>query len=96
MDANRLVRLLQDTLALWQLEGTVRADSVSGAVVLQGLPDAIATVERAPDGEPFRWYVRWHDGASAATPARVRPCGSLVGVLAALRRAFDVERGSAI
>ena len=120
MDAIRLARLLQDTLALWQLDGSVRADPISGAVVVQaclagdsgnskvradaasaarivpGSRDAIATVERTPAGDPFRWYVRWHDGASPAAPARVRPCGSLVGVVAALRRAFGVERGSAI
>jgi len=96
VDSMRLARFLQDTIGLWQLDGTVRADLVSGAVVVQGPQDAIATVERAPSDDPFRWYVRWRADGSSATAARVRPCGSLVGVLAALRRAFDVERGSAI
>jgi G3E family GTPase len=92
----RLARFLQDTIALWQLDATVRADPVSGAVVVHGPQDVIATVERAPSGDPFRWYVRWRSGATSAAAARVRPCGSLVGVLAALRRAFGVERGNAI
>jgi G3E family GTPase len=96
METIRLASFLQDTLALWQLDGIVRADPVSGAVVVQAPQEAIATVERAPREDPFRWYVRWRADASSDSAARVRPCGSLVGVLAALRRAFGVERGSAI
>lgn len=57
---------------------------------------AVALVQRAPPEDPFRWYVRWSDGASGTDGPRTRPCGSLVGVLTALRRVFGVERGAAI
>jgi G3E family GTPase len=96
MDPNRLARFLQATLASWQVAGTVQVDPVTGTLVVRGSRDALATIERSPAGDPFRWYVRWHEGASADATARMRPCGSLVGVLSALRRAFGVERGSAI
>lgn len=53
-------------------------------------------VERALAGDPFRWYVyrcaASLPGAGTSGIAR-RPCGSLVGVLGALRRFLDIEAG---
>lgn len=96
MSAIRLASFLQDTLVLWRIDATVRVDPISGAVIAHGSRNTVVTIERAAQGDPFRWYVRWGDGVSPTADARSRPCGSLVGVLAALRRAFGVARGSAI
>jgi hypothetical protein len=62
-----------------------------------GLTAPIA-LERAPASEPFRWYVSRSVSSQgippAPQPAR-RPCGSLVGVLSALRRLLDIDAGAA-
>ena len=48
---------------------------------------------------PFRWAVRWRAaGEPPGAPRELRPrlCGSLVGVLSALRSALGVDRGTPV
>ena len=86
MNEERLRAFLADSLALWGVVGTVE----------RGEPPVIAElqvdvrriwVERAPRAVPFRWLVR---------ETRVRPCSSLVGVLAELRTLLGVEPSTAV
>ena len=77
----RLAELLRDSLALWQVQGTV--EQRDDAFVVHAGVDV--TVQRTDDG-PFRWRVTYGQ--------RKRPCGSVIGVLSALRGALNVERGA--
>lgn len=91
----RIAALLQESLALWGVDGDTTAMQAE-AVRVRGPGGLVASVEPAPEDSPFRWFVRWHDAAAGAAEPRTRPCGSLVGVLAALRRALGVERGTSV
>ena len=98
MDAYELHALLVESLALWGVAGEVRAgrDKVCAEIHASG---AIAWVERAGNDTPFRWFVRWRaagDAPGGVRELRPRACSSLVGLLAALREALGVERGSAV
>ena len=90
-----LQRLVQESLALWGVAGEAAAEPASNVLRVQA-PGGLA-VRIEPSAEPsFRWYVRWRQGEAGSAVERTRPCGSLLGVLAALRRALAVERGSPI
>ena len=89
-----LVAFLADSLALWQVDGRVEAGAAPVAArICAG--DCVVAIERNTDDEaPWRWFVRWTENASARE--RSRPCASLTGMLNAVRRALNVERGSAL
>ena len=78
----RFEQLLRETLDLWRVPGDV--ESRGEAIVIR-VGEAQIAVERATEG-PFRW--------SVTTDGRKRPCTSVLGVLNALRRALDVDRGA--
>ena len=83
----QLVAFLADSLDLWKVAGTVEAGVAPVVAQLRIRDGAPISIERVTaEGKPFRWIVRAGDG-------RPRPCGSLVGVLNALRVALDVDRG---
>jgi hypothetical protein len=99
MDDTRLRSFLNDSLALWGIAGEVRAGRGAAAAEIRAASGVLIWIERAPAATPFRWLVRWR--AAGAEPGgvrelRPRACSSLVGVLAAMREALDVERGSAV
>ena len=77
-----LAPFIADSLALWQVQGTVDANDQT-IVVHAG--NAAISIQRASDG-PFRWVV--------TAEGRRRPCASVLGVLNALRRALNVDRGA--
>ena len=88
-----LVAFLADSLALWNVDGDVVAGSEPVVAVIRAR-DCVVTIERHVDDDaPWRWFVRWHE---ANASERSRPCASIPGLLNALRRALDVERGSAL
>jgi hypothetical protein len=94
---DRLRAFFVQTLALWQIEATVEAAEFPQIAIIRSADGTRVTVAQPASDTPFRWRVetvRPSDGA--ATAPRVLPCGSLVGVLGALRRSFGVERGSPI
>jgi hypothetical protein len=87
----RLCAFLIDSLALWSVEGTVEAGEAPALVVIRADGGAVIRIEPLSEPEmPFRWLVR------DARDGRPRPCGSLVGVLNAVRGALGVDRGSAV
>ena len=94
------VDFLAETLALWGVAGTVEPGAGPLIAVVRAGTGAIAWIERVDDeGLPFRWAVRWRaagDAPGALRERRPRMCGSLVGVLSALRSALDVERGTPV
>ena len=59
-------------------------ESRGKAIVIRA-GEAQISIERATEG-PFRWSVK--------AGGRKRPCTSVLGVLNALRRALDVDRGA--
>ena len=82
--------VLADTLSLWGVDGSVSlGEAPVVATVRAG--DTVVSIERAPAGIPFRWFVRW-----SGRETRPRACASVVGVLNAVRGALGVERGSAL
>ena len=89
MDERQLFDFLTDTLALWRVDGTVEPAESPAVAIVHAANGITARIERAPHDVPYRWSVRW-DGR------KPRTCGSLVGVLAALRTALGVERGAAV
>jgi hypothetical protein len=95
-----LIEFLRETFAMWRVEVTVERGQAPLVATMRGQNGTIASVERCSDPDfPFRWLVRWRKcDQTTPAPREVRPrsCASLVGVLSALRSAFDVERGSAI
>ncbi len=94
---DRLRAFFVQTLALWQVEATVEAAEFPQIAVIRRSDGTRITIGQAANDTPFRWEVatvRSSDGVAAAP--RVLPCGSLVGVLGALRRSFGVERGRPI
>ena len=95
----RLRAFLADSLALWQVAGTVKAGDSPVIAEIRATNGALVWVERAGYDTPFRWYARWRstgDASSSVRELRPRACGSLVGLLAAVRDALGVERGSAV
>ncbi|MDB5862523.1 MAG: GTP-binding protein, partial [Betaproteobacteria bacterium] len=104
MSADGVVRdsfhiFLAETLALWGIDGAVEAGDAPVVATILTKTGAIAWIERAETGTPFRWLVRWRAaGEAAGGPREQRPraCASLVGLLAALRGALGVERGAAV
>ena len=98
-DAVRLRAFLTDTLKLWRIEGTVESGNAPVVAHIRADSGALAWVERAPGDAPYRWAVRWRaagEPAGATRELRPRTCGSIVGVLAALRSALDVDRGTPV
>jgi len=94
---DRLRAFFVQTLALWQVEATVDAAQFPQIAIIRSADGTRVTIAQSASAMPFRWQVetvRPSDGA--ATAPRVLPCGSLVGVLGALRRSFGVERGMPI
>jgi len=94
-DADRRLReFLAATLALWEAEGRVEPVGHPGVASIHAGEGEIL-LERAPSGDPFRWYLRRlsSDGSELASP---RPCGSLVGVLSGLRRMLGIETSATL
>lgn len=94
---DRVRAFLALTLAQWQIDATVEAGTEPVLALLRcGVDRGEIAVERAPSADPFRWYVRQAAGlncGSGSVASARRPCGSLVGVLGALRRILEVESG---
>jgi G3E family GTPase len=89
--------VLTETLALWNVRGTVEADESSAVVRTDD--GAIVWIERAPPMLPFRWSARWRaagEPTGSGREKRPRGCASFVGVLAAMRAALGIDRGAAL
>lgn len=92
----RLRAFLADSLDLWRVDGKVEAGAPPAIAQIRADDGTVVSIERIPEGTmPFRWMVRRGD-PSLAREQRPRPCGSLVGVLSALRVALGVDRGSPV
>ena len=90
---------LADSLELWHVAGTVQAGQAPVVAEIRTTSGALVWVERAGDDTPFRWFARWRgagDAPGGGRGLRPRACGSLVGLLGAVRDALGVERGSAV
>ena len=87
-----LVGFLADSLAVWQLEGEVTAGDAPVVAVVRARGKIVIVERNEADDAPWRWFVRWQEPGGE----RSRPCASIPGLLNALRRALDVERGSAV
>lgn len=86
----RLRAFLADSLELWRVAGTVETGEAPVVAQVHTHDGMLVSIERIEaEDMPFRWMVCGGDG-------RRRPCGSLVGVLNALRRALGVDRGTAV
>jgi len=92
-DDDRLRAFLTDSLEMWGVVATVETGGAPAVARICVKDHAAIAVERVADPEsPFRWFVRVErDGDAPARPPR--PCGSIVGMLNALRAALGVERG---
>lgn len=87
---------LTESLELWRIAGTVEAGAPPAVAEIRAKDGIVIAIERmSADGMPFRWMVRRHS-PSDTREARPRPCGSLVGVLNAIRSALGVNRGTAV
>lgn len=98
-DDQRIRAFLEESLALWQVAGEVQVAAMPIIAEIRTGNGAFVWVERAGDGTPFRWLVRWRaagDAPGGVRESRPRACGSLVGLLAAVREGLGVERGSAL
>ena len=87
--------VLRDTLDLWRIDGCVETLAPPGLALVRMGPDVVVRIAYAEPGSGFRWIV-YTEGALSPSPPHGRPCGSWVGVLGALRRAFAIDRGSPI
>ena len=99
MSAGELHAFLADSLAVWDVRGSVTEGVTPDVVEIHTATGAMVWIERAADDTPFRWMVRWRKAGEArggVRELRPRACGSLVGLLAAIREAMDIERGSAV
>ena len=99
VDPQRLRTFLEESLALWCVDATVEVGQAPVVAVIRAANGAIVWIEPAQPGMPFRWIARSRsarDPIDGAREPRPRPCGSLVGLLNAMRKALDVERGSAL
>lgn len=94
----RLRAFLADTLELWRVTAVVTAGAAPAVALIEADGGALVWIERPlTDDSPFRWLVRWRragDGPGGVRERSPRGCGSLVGVLSALRGALDVDRGT--
>ena len=88
-----LDQLLADSLALWQVDGTVEGGMLPVVAVIRSATGTVF-IERAAADAPWRWFVRRRDVQMRGE--RARPCVSLVGLLNELRGALGVERGNAV
>lgn len=95
-DSDRRIReFLRSTLTVWHVDARVEPLEAPGVASIQRSDDGTRIdIERAPVGDPFRWYLRRVPADPAGdgglrTPAR--PCGSLVGVLGGLRRMLGID-----
>lgn len=79
-----ILTFLSDSLALWNIEGSVARSDGLLVVQASGLTISIERTDQAP----FRWLVHVNDRP------RPRRCASLLGVLSALRAALGVDRGA--
>jgi hypothetical protein len=98
-EEQQLLAFLADSLALWQVAGTVQPGAAPLIAEIRAANGAIVWVERAGGDTPFRWLARWRsagDAPGGVRELRPRACGSLVGLLAAMRDALGVERGGAM
>jgi hypothetical protein len=96
---DRLRAFLEESLALWQIGGTVQAGVVPVVAEMHAASGALVWIERAANDTPFKWFARWRAAGEApggVRELRPRACSSLVGLLAAVREALGVERGSAV
>ena len=94
-----LMDFLAYSLVLWGIDGTVQPGTGSMAAEIRRSDGAWIAIERAPADSPFRWLVRWRKAGEppgGVRELRPRACGSLTGLLAAMREALNVERGSAV
>ena len=97
--SERLHAFLAESLALWQVDGQVLVGVAPVLIEIRAVSGAMVWIERAADDTPFKWLVRWRragDVAGGVRELRPRACGSLVGMLAAVREGLGVERGSAV
>ena len=90
----KVVSFLADSLALWQVEGTVTAGALPVVAVIRAGDCTVWVEQNADDAVPWRWFVRWRD--AGMHEERSRPAASLSGMLNAARRALNVERGNAL
>ena len=70
-----LERLLQASLAQWQLAGDVRADAAG--LTVNSLETTLS-IDKAPSGMPFRWVIKVNE--------RRRTAASVNGVLRIVRQ----------
>jgi hypothetical protein len=96
MTDDLLLSFLSDTLAMWRVAGTVEGGDAPVVALIRAQNGTLVWIEHAGAELPFRWVARWRAAGDAADGAHRRPCASLVGLLSALRRALDVDRGSAV
>ena len=91
---SRLRAFLADSLDLWRVEGKVAAGVAPAVAEIRASDGMVVSVERIREETmPFRWTVRARR-PGGTHEERARPCGSLVGVLSAIRAALGVDRGS--
>ena len=99
-DAQRLCAFFESTLELWRVSGSVNPGDAPIAAIVRSDAGATVWIERDTAAQtPFRWSVRWRVAGEApggARELRPRACGSLVGVLSALRAALGVDRGTPV
>lgn len=92
---DRLRAFLADSLALWEVAGTVEAGAAPVVACILAANGARIEIERVADAQaPFRWFVRVPpvQAADGGTYQRhPRPCTSIVGVLHAIRAALGVQ-----
>lgn len=94
-----LTALLEESLALWGVEATVERCPEPAAARIRTHDGLVISVERCRDTPIFRWNVHAvapDDDTRVGCAGKPRRCGSVVGVLAAVRDALGVERGAAV
>ena len=89
-----VLAFLADSLALWQVDGTVDAGTAPVIAVIHAGECTVWVERNRNDEMPWRWFVRWRD--ADMREERSRPCPSVAGMLNAVRRALNVERGNAV
>ncbi|HEV7819597.1 MAG TPA: hypothetical protein VGO84_00350 [Burkholderiales bacterium] len=89
-----VVAFLADSLALWELGATVDAGTAPVIAVIHAGECTVWVEQNRNDEVPWRWFVRWRD--ADMREERSRPCPSVAGMLNAVRRALNVERGNAV
>lgn len=95
-DSAQLRAFLADSLALWRVEGAVEVGEAPVVAAIRAADGTLVCIERiSADSMPFRWMVRRRIPGETRDE-RARPCGSLVGVLNAIRAALGVDRGTPV